>query len=175
MTIANMVYYGSLLDGIISRSLREQYDGPIFEYARSLLENTTEPIDSLYFVGHSLGGGLAKIVGAQIYRALEDGYINNTVNQSLIDDVEIKSFALASPGLSFGARKFSVHIEDIYNTAIEIRPELDIVSAVDVHVGQVSFVECGGDNMIDCHKSRTTICMMLEKCNAYKLHNPDWW
>merc|ERR1719376_1269787 len=85
-SIANMVHTGALFEGIISDSLREQYDGPIFEYTRALLQNTTEPIDSLYFAGHSLGGGIAKIVGAQIYRALEDGYINNTVNQSLIDN-----------------------------------------------------------------------------------------
>lgn len=66
--IANIVYQGTKLDGVISNDLREQYDGPIFEYARSLMEDTTDSMDSLYFVGHSLGGGLAKIVGAQIYR-----------------------------------------------------------------------------------------------------------
>ena len=172
-TIANMVHFGAMLEGIISESLREQYDGPIFDYARSLLQNTTDPIDSLYFVGHSLGGGLAKIVGAQIYRALENGHINNTMNQSLIDDVEIKSFALASPGLSFGARKFSVHIEDIYRTAVEIRPELDMISAIDVHMGAVNFVECFEHDPIACHLGINTICKMMSECNVYKLHNPD--
>lgn len=66
--IANMVDGASRFDGVINRDLREQYDGPIFEYARSLLEDTEKSIDSLYFVGHSLGGALSKIVAAQIYR-----------------------------------------------------------------------------------------------------------
>ena len=171
--IANLVYQGSMFDGVISNDLREQYDAPIFEYARSLLQNTTASVDALYFVGHSLGGGLAKVVGAQIYRALIDGFVNNSYDQSLIENVEIKSFALASPGLSFGARKFSVHIEDIYKTAVEIRPEYDLVSAVDVHVGSVSFVECLEDDVIECHLGINTICSMMLQCNAYRLHNPD--
>merc|ERR1712176_1267045 len=150
--------------------LREQYDGPIFEYARSLMEDTTNTMDSLYFVGHSLGGGLAKIVGAQIYRALNDGNIVND-DQSLIEDVEIKTFALASPGLSYGARKFSVHIEDVYETAVEIRPENDPVSAIDEHVGQAAFVECLEESMIECHLGINTICSLMQKCNAYKLHH----
>ena len=171
--IANLVYEGGLFEGIISENLRKQYDAPIFEYVRSLFETTTEPIDSLYFVGHSLGGGLAKIVGTQIYRALEDGYIINTMDQSLIDGVDIKSFSVASPGLAYGARKFSIHIEDIYKTSIEIRPRGDPVSMIDMHVGQVAFVECLADSMMECHMLSNTICKMMSQCNAYKLHNPD--
>jgi len=130
-------------------------------------------MESLYFVGHSLGGALAKIVAAQIYRALEDGYIVNTVDHDLIDDVDIKAFATAAPGLSFGARKFSVHIEDIYKTALEIRPELDWISALDEHAGAVHFVECPAHNRLECHRGFTTICQMMSDCNVYRLHNPD--
>ena len=170
--IANMVHTATLFDGIISRSMRAQYDEPIYEYAWSVLEDTTVPIDSLYFAGHSLGGGLAKIVGAQVYRALEDGYITNT-DQTLIDDVEIHSFALASPGLAYGARKFSVHVEDVIKTAVEIRPELDMVSMIDVHLGRAGFVECPAGDMIKCHLGMNVICPMMTQCNVYRLHNPD--
>lgn len=99
--------------------------------------------------------------------------MSNDNNASLIDDVEIKSFALASPGLSFGARKFSVRVDDIYETAVEIRPEGDPVSMLDVHKGQVSFVECLASDMVSCHLGINTICKMMEKCNSYRLHNPD--
>merc|ERR1719229_1138990 len=171
--VANMVHASAAIDGVMAADLRDQYDAPIFSYVWDLLEETTDPIDSLYFVGHSLGGALAKIVGAQIYRAHLDGYVENAVDNTLIEDIEIMSFALASPGLSFGARKFSVHIEDIYKTAVEIRPEGDIVSAVDVHVGQVAFVECLGETLIAHHMGINTICKMMSECNAYRLHNPD--
>lgn len=105
-------------------------------------------------------------------RALNDGNIVND-DQSLIENVEIKSFALASPGLSYGARKFSVHIEDVYETAIEIRPENDPVSAIDEHLGSAHFVECLEESMIECHLGINTICSLMQKCNSYKLHHPD--
>merc|ERR1711879_231031 len=94
-------------------------------------------------------------------------------DRKYISDVEIKSFALASPGLAFGARKFSVHIEDIYETAVEIRPENDPVSMVDDHLGQVSFVECLVEDMLECHYTINAVCSLMESCNAYRLHNPD--
>lgn len=67
----------------------------------------------------------------------------------------------------------SVHIEDIYKTAIEVRPQYDMVSAVDVHVGTVNNVECSANGIWECHLAMNTICKMMENCNVYRLHNPD--
>ena len=166
--IANIVHQGTRLDGLISNDLRESYDGPIFEYARNLLENTTEPIDSLYFVGHSLGGALAQIVAAQLHGLQKQGDLAGS------EDTAIRSYAFNSPGLLLSSRKFSVNIDDLYETATIIDSENDVVGDVDVHIGSVYDIDCVFEDVLaGCHRIQNAICALYEHCDATQSHNPD--
>ena len=103
--------------------------------------------ENIVIVGHSLGGGLAKILGKIVGR---------------------QSISLSGPGInafhslwkSKGKSKFEL-------TTIDIIPDLDIVPRVDISGGTIYRLLCL-KSPIDCHSKELSLCESLIICkNPY--------
>jgi len=131
------------------------------EYYR-LLTHRVEQLASqgqrVVMTGHSLGGGLARIVGAL---------------------TELPSVTFSPPGLELSHRKYSMQNKDgsfsrlsnsagaLHHQSIAVIIENDIVSSVDAQVGLVQLITCDKDSqahMNSCHLLEGTICHLLEHC-----------
>ena len=99
------------------------------------------------FIGHSLGGGLAKLSAFKY---------------------KLKSFSVSGPGLSplefyfgFGKEEFKKYFK---STFIDLVPDLDIVPRVDLSGGSQYRVLCE-KGMFECHQAKRTLCMLGVMCN----------
>ncbi|CAK9110544.1 Putative lipase ATG15 (Autophagy-related protein 15) [Durusdinium trenchii] len=124
-------------------------DGLQKQYFSHLLEDVQRRRDQfperrLYITGHSLGGGLAKLVAAK---------------------VGIPAVTFMAPGLeSTSYLVFRQNmIQDLHNVALTVMPDNDVVSRVDIQSGITIKTECEG-NMLHCHLLYPTICNFLDRC-----------
>lgn len=96
--------------------------------------------------GHSLGGGLATIVGREL---------------------GINAVSFAGPGVSLTGVKlgFSKSANDAYRRSLAILPDHDIVSRVDEHTGTVQHVRCrGATGAVACHSITRLCCELIATC-----------
>lgn len=126
-------------------------DGLQKQYFSHLLEDVQRRRDQfperrLYITGHSLGGGLAKLVAAK---------------------VGIPAVTFMAPGLeSTSYLVFRQNmIQDLHNVALTVMPDNDVVSRVDIQSGITIKTECEG-NMLHCHLLYPTICNFLDRCGS---------
>ena len=103
------------------------------------------------FVGHSLGGGLAKLAAFKF---------------------KLQSFSVSGPGFTplefyIGTNK---NIFDKYfkSTFIDLVPDLDIVPRVEISGGAIYRVLCE-KGFISCHEVTRTLCMLGVMCNQEHL------
>ena len=103
------------------------------------------------FIGHSLGGGLAKLSAFKY---------------------KMKSFSVSGPGLSplefyfgFGKDEFNKYFK---STFIDLVPDLDIVPRVDLSGGSQYRVLCE-KGIFECHQAKRTLCMLGVMCNKEHL------
>eukprot|EP01084_Bolivina_argentea_P016812 31408_1 len=146
--VTAMIYYASLTEQLINADVRAGFDEPIYDYLSTYLENTTT--SHLHIVGHSLGGGIASIVAANLF---EDDY-----------DSFITSFGVCSPGVLYSSAKFGFGIEALDKTSRSLLPRRDLVSMVDSHGGSVQYTNCKETSMLNCHVMPSVICEVYQNC-----------
>ena len=108
--------------------------------------------------GHSLGGGLARIVGAL---------------------TSIPSVTFSPPGLELSHRKYAVLNSDgslhrldnsngaLHHQSVAVVTEYDVITQVDTQVGLVQRIQCDKKSQAHqnaCHLLEGTICHLLEHC-----------
>jgi lipase ATG15 len=97
-----------------------------------LLPVACAPPDKLLVIGHSLGGGVAKISGIK---------------------AGVKGVAFNAPGLLFSAQMLDLRTSDINANVVNIRSETDAISAIDSLGGLVQTIKCYDANgdWVSCH------------------------
>mmetsp|Transcript_41637 Transcript_41637/g.129537 ORF Transcript_41637/g.129537 Transcript_41637/m.129537 type:complete len:963 (+) Transcript_41637:53-2941(+) len=128
-----------------------------------------EPRREYYIAGHSLGGGLAKIVALR----------------ALVEGLQLPAVTFMSPGLlatqymvegqrkvvkeedgSDGKSKLtSAYLRDNELT-VTVMPENDIVSRIDTQSGQVVPISCPEGNPLACHLMGTGLCQIFSECGS---------
>jgi len=105
------------------------------------LKNTNK----VYLVGHSLGGGIANIVGANL---------------------DIPSITFSSPGLGYSYKAHGITLEDIINNVTNIIPLMDPVPLFDSQIGNINYIECKNEQQqpFFCHKIENTIERLSDMC-----------
>lgn len=98
-------------------------------------------------VGHSLGGGLAGIIGSKHKRTV---------------------VTFSAPGIVYISKKFGLTIEDANRIAMNIKPNNDIVTSIDLSGGSTQQIDCKL-NFLDCHRLTNTIKTLIQSCGNLPL------
>ena len=99
--------------------------------------------DNVVMVGHSLGGGLAQIVGVRH---------------------NFTTFSFSGPGIKMSHRKFNIRdVESIDQLVVSIQPERDVVPMIDIQSLNVNHISCK-KSTLDCHSMTRTICELVTQC-----------
>merc|ERR1712159_302560 len=129
------------------------------DYFSSLLKTVQDSVQAapnrrIYITGHSLGGGLAKLVAAK---------------------VGIQAITFMSPGIAttsfivFGGKGFESWSVQRH-TALTVQPEKDIVSRIDQQIGVVVQTDCAG-SPVHCHGIYPLICQIQSVCGSGRRDN----
>jgi hypothetical protein len=123
--------------------------------------------------GHSLGGGLARIVGTlagqgsvsfsppglgQSYRKYSLAHSANKEGARTKDKDKNKAKALSDVHNSRMSRGQMHHL------SLAIVPEYDLFTQIDEQVGSVQNIQCDRDNTFFCHLMEGTMCHLLQHC-----------
>eukprot|EP00466_Bigelowiella_natans_P000686 jgi/Bigna1/66596/fgenesh1_pg.1_\ len=109
------------------------------------------------FTGHSLGGGIAAILGAKTHRA--------------------ESLGFSSPGAAYQSAKFGFSLRDLRLTSTTIYADRDIIPVIDSHAGSVQAVECSATNFRECHSLSKLLCELWRACGKEEVGGipSDYW
>ena len=140
--VSKYVKWASLVEGAHDK-------GPLY-YFRSVEDQLEQskirfPNDTFFLAGHSLGGGIAKIVGAR---------------------QNLPAITLSSPGVLFLKDKFDFTEANLNNNAITISARFDAIPFFGRHGGTYAAVDCTHSalNPGECHDSGRLICAMDNIC-----------
>ncbi|EMS14919.1 hypothetical protein KM1_308020 [Entamoeba histolytica HM-3:IMSS] len=99
--------------------------------------------------GHSLGGGLANIVGSEL---------------------GIVSFGISPPGTYLGAKAQKLKKKDIRLFARAVIPDRDIVASLGVEGGLQMSIPCY-EHGFGCHSIDNSVCMIGSLCHYNENEN----
>ena len=129
-------------------SLINGYISLIYDFVSQMkVENGME----IVLTGHSLGGGLAKLISSMT------GY---------------QAISYSGPGITALAAFYQWEDEHIIDSFVNIVPQLDPVPMVDQSTGSDFLIPCQS-GMIACHNILRTMCMLATLCGTYTEHY-DW-
>eukprot|EP00761_Pharyngomonas_kirbyi_P008545 gb/GECH01008557.1/.p1 GENE.gb/GECH01008557.1/~~gb/GECH01008557.1/.p1 ORF type:complete len:849 (+),score=112.80 gb/GECH01008557.1/:1-2547(+) len=126
-------------------TLKKSFGGNNRYYYDKLLSYTKDVMNDreVILTGHSLGGGLAKIVGARL---------------------GIKAITFSSPGVVLSRKKLGIDsLDTISRTTLTIKPSHDLVPKVDELGGIVQDIDCDAD-AISCHSILRTTRELTRVC-----------
>lgn len=137
--------FQDLLDlmGLGHRST-DSYYSPLVDYI-----DTIDDDHHLVITGHSLGGGLAHIIG---------GFTNHA------------SVAFSPPGVVEIRRKLwhgrtRLHQRDLHHRSVAVIPQLDPVAQIGVQAGMLQHIMCNHPKgVLGCHMIERTACELLTSC-----------
>lgn len=121
-------------------------DGPntkSFQDLEQLVKTAKSNSNDVILVGHSLAGGLAKIIGAR---------------------QQIPAVSFSSPGTRYSHVKFEFSQEDASKTGISISPENDLFSRLDRNAGIEQRINCDAKVSGKCHLIAMTYCQLHNVC-----------
>jgi hypothetical protein len=125
------------MDAGIKRS--SDYVSPI----RTYIAGWPMPPHDVLFVGHSLAGGLAQILGASLGRAV---------------------VSVSGPGVFYSRLAFGLQRDAVFSHITHVRPEMDPIPAVDKLVGLIQMIPCPAHDSYKCHGLASTLQTVLAAC-----------
>ena len=102
---------------------------------------------SIVITGHSLGGGLGIISGAQ---------------------TGIQAVAISGPNAMLSRERFGVTAENLERYTFNIIPDRDLVAMIDDPVKNVQRIECGAqqNDLFGCHAIARSFCEIQYSCGT---------
>eukprot|EP01028_Stygiella_incarcerata_P004686 TRINITY_DN203_c2_g2_i1.p1 TRINITY_DN203_c2_g2~~TRINITY_DN203_c2_g2_i1.p1 ORF type:complete len:1305 (-),score=425.58 TRINITY_DN203_c2_g2_i1:1303-5217(-) len=134
----DIIYWSNFMKRILKSPDSRFYFDALEEYVDGIKATRK----SVVLTGHSLGGGLAKIVGAK---------------ESLV------SVTFSSPGLMYTSKTVDIDYHSVHDYGITLKPDKDIIPKVDTQSGTVLPMDCD-QGIATCHKIHVTICELLRSC-----------
>lgn len=145
-TKASYISFASPIDSIYERE-DETYIEVLEKYLKTSDVQKKRQTEYFFLVGHSLGGGLAKIVGTRM---------------------KIEAIAFSSPGEMYNHIKYGYSLEDLQKYTTTFGSRDDVISWLDIPGGLVQKVRRDGDSLLSplkTHSIKRTFCDIEEKCN----------
>lgn len=132
------------LVSLVEKTIEEEtaYYTPLEDYIHSIKSKR-----NIIITGHSLGGGIANIVGAR---------------QGL------QSITFSPPGVYFSREKLGIKTKIANRLSVNVIPEKDIVTKIDRNLGYIQNIDCD-DMFASCHSLERTVTTLLESCGSDNL------
>jgi hypothetical protein len=99
---------------------------------------------NVVLVGHSLGGGLAKIVGTRH---------------------DLPSISFSAPGVVWSRDKLGLSLANINRVDVNVKPTADLVARVDKEGGLIQNIDCN-KTFIECHSLIRTQQELIRSCTS---------
>lgn len=142
--VANLLYYVSFVDRLFPRPEKAYHEVIEDHIVHQLARNETNLVrENIYLVGHSLGGGLTKIVGTLLNRT---------------------AISFNGPGLLYSARRFGIKTASVEDNVVNFVMDNDKFSLLDVLGGTIYRMECQSSNVATCHELPAVLCKVLTEC-----------
>lgn len=102
---------------------------------------------SIVFTGHSLGGGLGIISGAQ---------------------AEVQAVAISGPNALLSRKRFDVTAENLERFTFNVLPDMDPVAMIDDPVKNIQNIKCTAppSKIGACHQVTRSLCEILYTCGS---------
>jgi hypothetical protein len=111
---------------------------------------TKEPKRIFYISGHSLGGGLAQIIAAQV--AAE------------VPTRKISAVTFSAPGVRETMTKLGLNPDDVQGLSVNVIPKKDPVPTGCGSQAGITFeIDCLADGLM-CHRPFNTVCELMKEC-----------
>lgn len=141
--VAQVIKIISNIDAILTDRNRF-YHEEVVHYVRVAMRSR-----SVVVVGHSLGGGIAKIVGAS---------------------VQTKAVAFAAPSIVAQRKKLNISLDSIAKHVINVAPTHDITSLFGEKGGCSLTINCLEKRPDMCHLPMHSACDLISKCGHPRIH-----
>lgn len=158
-----------LSNRIYGEKMQKQYFSELLDYVRSRMR--AEPQRRFYLTGHSLGGGLAKLVAAAVdseRHKPETGLLQ----PGLFVDVKspkphLQAVTFMAPGVAITSFVvFGRYLPgELRATGLTVVPDNDVVSLVDRQSGTVVPLDCP-ESPVTCHRVYQAVCTILDQCGS---------
>lgn len=130
----------------LAKNNRQKTFDPLLQAAKSMMKQ--HPERRYVLTGHSLGGGVAKLV-------------------QILLGVKTLSVTFSAPGIHYA--EHSVFGDDVQElsaaSVITVRPDGDLISQIDIGAGTVIQAPCQG-TALECHSIYRTLWNLLHVCGA---------
>lgn len=138
---SSLIYWISQLEELSLRNRRDiQFYYDILDnYVKKTLKSR-----KIILTGHSLGGGIANIVGAR------NGLI---------------SITFSAPGLLFSRHKLKIDLKLLNSASINVIPDNDLVPKIDKSAGLSQSIDCKEDYVM-CHNIQRTVQQLIRSCGS---------
>ncbi|KAL7713159.1 Fungal lipase-type domain-containing protein [Entamoeba marina] len=120
----------------------------MIDIAKNVVENEIRSTSrSVVLCGHSLGGGIANIIGS---------------------DVELNNIGISPPGIYLGRRSLGLSKQNLMSLTRAIVPERDPVAALGTSAGSTFTIPCY-TNSAKCHDLQNSLCMIGALCHVSEM------
>lgn len=127
-------------------------------YYHELLEYVTARTDrKVVLTGHSMGGGIARLVGS----------IVGTTSVTFSPPGFVQSYSKLIHHI--GGMSMKVHRASLHHRNFAVVPEYDPITMIDAQAGMIQKISCDTPHLsmqLSCHMLEGTICNLIEHCGS---------
>ncbi|TYZ58248.1 hypothetical protein PybrP1_007925 [[Pythium] brassicae (nom. inval.)] len=149
VTFSTLIELYSELISLCGLRHESWYYHELLDYVASIRDR------EVLLTGHSMGGGIARLVGSILGKPSitfsPPGFVQSY--SKLVHDI--------------GGKATKVNRASIHHHSVAVIPEYDPVTMIDVQAGMVQKISCDTPNLsmqLSCHMLEGTICNLLENC-----------
>jgi lipase ATG15 len=139
--------------GMYGQWIQQRYYTVLMEHVKSRI--AAEPNRRYYITGHSLGGGLAKIV------AMETGIPSVTFSSPGVYNTRL----LVRSGVDNTDTAQEQALHTLHLNDFTVTPDHDLVPKVDTQAGTEILIDCDAQ-ALQCHSLGETLCSLLHQCGS---------
>lgn len=140
----NLVYWGEM-ESIIEK-IRDSKSGKSADTENTNSENSSPVV----LTGHSMGGGIASIIGAHL---------------------SIPSVVYSAPGLGYSMQNYKLSTDSVMSYVTNVEPQEDPVPGFDKQIGRTERIACHSRSPVGCHMIGESIMTLMSECGIPRNKN----
>ena len=128
----------------LAKNDRQKTFDPLLQAAKSMMKQYPER--RYLLTGHSLGGGVAKLV-------------------QILLGTKTMAVTFSAPGIHYAQHSLGNDVHEVSASVITVKPDGDLISRIDIGTGTVIHGPCQG-TALQCHSIYRTLWNLLHLCGA---------